>query len=129
MGDEGGVLHVGLSVISADGTHPPGLTPGRFVRLTVSDTGCGIESSGTEEMFEYGSSSNEDNALSGIGLGIVNGIVKGMDGGITMSSEAGEGRTFNIFLPVHDPGKDQEDILTRFSSKLVRFSSKIMGTV
>ena len=102
MRAHGGVLSVYLSDVDADASlialHPD-LTPGPCVRLTVSDTGHGMEDSVKERIFDPYFTTKKVGEGTGIGLAVVQGIIKSHGGAISVYSELGKGTTFHIFLP------------------------------
>jgi signal transduction histidine kinase len=79
--------------------NPPGTHPGEFVCLTISDTGCGIGSADLPRIFEPFFTTKDAAGRSGLGLALVHGIVKQHQGWTEVSSEAGRGAVFKIFLP------------------------------
>ncbi|MCU0663543.1 MAG: ATP-binding protein [Myxococcota bacterium] len=104
MGDKGGVMEVALSecfVLEKDAHHiAPDMAAGRYVRLSVSDTGCGIEPEVLSRIFDpYFTTKPKENGT-GIGLAVVHGIVKRHGGQVTVYSEQGLGTTFHIYLPL-----------------------------
>ena len=78
----------------------PRVKPGRFVRLSVSDTGEGIEPEQLKRIFDPYFTTKEPGKGTGLGLAIVHGIIKSHDGFVTCFSRPGEGSVFHVFLPV-----------------------------
>ncbi len=103
MRENGGVLRVGLKNIDLDekdATRYHDLIPGKYVVLTVEDTGHGIGPDVIERIFDPYFTTKEIGDGSGMGLSVVHGIVKNHNGAIHVYSEPGKGATFNVFFPV-----------------------------
>jgi CheY-like chemotaxis protein len=78
---------------------PAGLKPGHYLRLTVSDTGHGIDPATLERIFDPYFTTKEVGKGSGLGLAVVHGIVKRHEGAITVNSEPGVGTDFHVYFP------------------------------
>lgn len=107
MKQTGGKLNVDISAIEID---EPDFTsdevkPGRYVKLSVSDTGKGIDPQDIDRIFDlFFTTKGADG--SGLGLAMVSGIVRDSNGVITVDSELGRGSTFSVYFPaagLNDP--------------------------
>ena len=100
---EGGKLSVGLEEVLVDAAHVEKVAdarPGKFVRLRISDTGCGMDTTTLAHVFEPFFTTKEIGKGTGLGLATVYGIVKQHDGWIEADSTPGKGSTFDVFFPV-----------------------------
>jgi CheY-like chemotaxis protein len=101
----GGKLTVSLDVIDAneDATLSHGLLPaGRYIRLRVEDTGCGMTPEVAARIFEPFFTTRESGTGTGLGLALVQGIVTDLGGAIDVASRPEQGSTFDIYLPRSD---------------------------
>jgi PAS domain S-box-containing protein len=77
----------------------PGARPGRCAKLTVSDTGRGMDAETMSRAFEPFFTTKPPGQGTGLGLSVVYGIITKAGGVITIDSEEGLGTTFNVYLP------------------------------
>jgi two-component system, cell cycle sensor histidine kinase and response regulator CckA len=101
--ETGGVIGVSLKNIDIQddrSTGYPGLAKGKYLLLSVSDTGEGIHPEILERIFEPYFTTKKFGEGSGMGLAIAHGIVKSHGGIITVESKPGRGAVFNVVLPV-----------------------------
>jgi two-component system, cell cycle sensor histidine kinase and response regulator CckA len=100
MRKTGGTLEVNLLDVNIE-KGDKSISPGRYVKLTVSDTGCGMDTSIMEKIFDPFFTTRNMAEAKGLGLCIVYGIVDSCGGCIKFHSKAGEGTNFDIYLPVY----------------------------
>ncbi len=84
----------------------PYARPGRFVCLSMEDTGTGMDGETVKHIFEPFFTTKEQGKGTGLGLAVVYGIVKKHKGWIVADSRPGEGTVFSVFFPVsaEEPG-------------------------
>ena len=105
MRDKPGTLKVEMGVIEADvdfATAHPGLHPGHYVRLAISDTGHGMDAATVERIFDPFFTTKAVGEGTGLGLAVVLGIMQSHDGAVTVYSEPGFGTTFHLYFPVFE---------------------------
>ncbi len=102
MEKDGGILEISLESVTLDDSMDQfnDLSSGRYVKLTVSDTGHGIDPEIKNRIFDPYFTTREVGKGSGMGLAVVQGIVMNHNGAITVDSEVGKGSTFKVFLPI-----------------------------
>jgi len=102
MADTGGVIKISLMPVnvSQSGSHGE-VKPGKYTCLNISDTGTGMSKEVKKHIFEPFYTTKTNGKGTGMGLSVVYGIVKDMDGGITVHSRPGKGSEFKIYFPTH----------------------------
>ncbi len=103
MIEKGGVLEVTLNEMEFDQYDTaayPDMEPGSYLKLNVSDTGCGIKNDIIERIFDPYFTTKEKGKGTGLGLSVVHGIVKSHNGHISVSSKPEVGTAFNVYIPM-----------------------------
>ena len=112
MREKGGALSISLTnrdVPDETETIPPGLSPGPYVVLTVSDTGHGMSPEIMERIFEPYYTTKEPGEGTGMGMAMVDGIVRDHGGAVLVRSSPGKGSVFEVFLPMYDAEPEPEE--------------------
>lgn len=112
--NKGGRLQVDLERVELDAGRAAeygNLIPGSYCRLVVSDTGHGMDSRTMQRIFDPYFTTKIPGEGTGLGLAVVNGIVKANNGGILVTSEVGSGSTFDLVFPCmeHRPIPEPSD--------------------
>lgn len=111
---EGGVLEVTLEEIQIgtdDVIENFDPEPDPYIKLEVSDSGCGMSKAVMDRIFEPYFTTKEQTEGTGLGLAVVHGIIKDLKGHILVSSEVNKGTTFTIYIPrIEDSADIIEDL-------------------
>jgi PAS domain S-box-containing protein len=112
LGDKPGVMEFRLDEVrltSEQIASIPDLVPGRYALITVRDSGCGIDPSHLDRVFEPYFSTKTAGLGTGLGLATVLGIVRGHHGAVTAESTKGKGSTFRVYLPITNEPLPQKE--------------------
>ena len=104
MGD-GGMLDIAIEAVGVDSDCEllgGSVRAGRYGRVTVEDTGCGMDLETLSRIFEPFFTTKEVGRGTGLGLALVHAIVSDLGGAIDVKSTPGDGSKFSIYLPLID---------------------------
>jgi two-component system, cell cycle sensor histidine kinase and response regulator CckA len=92
-----------------------GIRPGAYLKLSVSDSGGGIDEEIMKQIFEPYFTTKEAGKGTGLGLAVVHGIVRRHEGAVSVQSIVGKGTTFNIYIPeiklkAEDPSEPLDEV-------------------
>lgn len=94
-----------LETATAPAPLPPELKPGGYVCITIADNGPGIEQTHLRRIFDPFFTTKPAGRGTGLGLAIVHGIMKSVEGAVTVSSSPGKGARFAVYFPACEPGQ------------------------
>ncbi len=113
MLEHGGILDVRLDTINKEAAtiHIPSLSlaSGKYMKLTIGDTGVGIPDEIKQKIFEPYFTTKQHKKGTGLGLSVVHGITQNHGGTVNVYSEAGHGTIFQVYLPICN--KDKEPVM------------------
>jgi len=100
MQEKGGTLRVELDRVEQEVPGFGHLAGQRCIRLRVADTGTGMPAEALARIFDPYYTTKQKGEGTGLGLAMVQGIVGGVGGAVTVESEVGRGSTFDVYLPL-----------------------------
>ena len=115
MHEKDGVLEISLSNINWDqhaADKPSELEPGPYLKLSVSDTGHGIDPKARDRIFEPYYTTKEKGEGTGLGLAVVQGIIKAHNGAVALESKIGQGSTFHVYLPIIQRDVNTDEVVS-----------------
>ncbi|NVL91190.1 MAG: response regulator, partial [Desulfobacterales bacterium] len=100
----GGYIYIETSNVMLDenDTKPFNVKPGKYVKVSVTDTGAGMDKTTQQKIFDPFFTTKEMGRGTGLGLASAYGIIKNHCGIINVYSKKGKGTTFNIYLPTSE---------------------------
>ena len=96
---QGGRLRITAARDSAQSNHPAGLEPGNYVRITVGDTGTGMDAATLAHVGEPFFTTKKPGAGTGLGLAMVKGFAEQSGGAVDITSQSGHGTSVTLWLP------------------------------
>lgn len=144
MSEDGGVLEIALLKENLDeesAAEFEDLIPGPYIKLTISDTGHGMDEEVMDQIFDPYFTTKEKGRGTGLGLSVVHGIVKSHGGAITVSSAPGKGTTFHALFPILEkveikkeelatgplPGGNERVLFVDDETPLVKIGKAMLG--
>jgi PAS domain S-box-containing protein len=125
MPPDSGELYLETKISTLDEAYckPHQAEPGRYVRVSITDTGSGMDEATRQRVFDPFFTTKGKERGTGMGLASAYGIIKNHGGLITVYSEIGRGTTFNIYLPLSGKEANRE---ISMEGRLVRGSATIL---
>jgi len=105
---EGGDLRISANLVQITSDHPSKLAPGSYLRLSVADTGVGMDETTLARAVEPFFSTKGIGQGTGLGLSMAHGLASQLGGALTISSKPGLGTNIDLWLPPTDP-REQGD--------------------
>ena len=114
MEETGGVLNIRLKEVEfgESDLFNPDIKPPKYARLSISDTGKGMDKDTIKKIFDPFFTTKETGKGTGMGLSVVHGIVKSMNGTIKVDSRSDKGTEFHIYLPVFKNLTEKKELQT-----------------
>ncbi|MBW2576066.1 MAG: response regulator, partial [Deltaproteobacteria bacterium] len=115
MREKGGVLAIDVAeekISMDDSASYLNLHPGTYIKLTVSDTGHGMDKAVMEKMFDPYFTTKPVGQGTGMGLSTIHGIIKSHGGNIEVYSEPGKGTAFHIYFPLIETKSVEPEIVS-----------------
>jgi len=122
---DGGELYLETKIVALDDEFckPYQAEPGRYVKVSVTDTGIGMDEATRQRVFDPFFTTQEKGRGTGLGLASAYGIIKNHRGMITVYSESGNGTTFSVYLPLSNKEAQRE---TPAAARLIKGAGTIL---
>lgn len=116
-------IHTENTTLDEDYVKPYFVHPGKYVKISITDTGVGMDEATHQKIFDPFFTTKEMGRGTGLGLASAYGIIRNHDGIINVYSEKGEGATFNIYLPASEREVTKE---TELVGELVKGTETVL---
>lgn len=117
IGRSPGMIEIKVAPVIVDSQHEK-IPPGHYACLTVTDTGCGMNRETQERIFDPFFTTKPAGEGTGLGLSVVDGIMKSHGGAVTVYSEMHRGTTFNLYFPATSGSPESESVKTTSGSSV-----------
>jgi PAS domain S-box-containing protein len=104
---EGGAITIDIEEEAADANHGQRLKPGQYLRVRVSDTGCGMDAATLARAIEPFFSTKPAGKGTGLGLSMAHGLALQLGGALALKSSVGQGTVVTLWLPVADASAER----------------------
>ncbi|WP_027358384.1 CHASE4 domain-containing protein [Desulforegula conservatrix] len=121
-GENKGILEVAVDDVYLDNNNDVMAKYGDYVRISISDTGHGMTPDTIDRIFDPFFTTRQKLGKTGMGLSVVHGIIKSLDGAIRVESEPGEGALFEVFLPLLEVKESVHPVLMKNSNIINLFT-------
>jgi signal transduction histidine kinase/ActR/RegA family two-component response regulator len=128
MMPHGGTLTIALTHLqSKDSDQNKIQHPGPYVCLSISDTGCGMDAVTQSKIFEPFFTTKEVGKGTGLGLAVVDGIVRQHHGWIELTSAPGQGTTFRVYFPAHTASSNADSTEKKTPELIQKIPASLQG--
>jgi PAS domain S-box-containing protein len=125
MGEKSGQIRLSIDETTLEGDLPD-IDKGHYVRLHVADNGCGMDPTTIKRIFEPFFTTKATGKGTGLGLSVVHGIMKSIEGGITVESELGKGTEFCLYFPADTQQHQIESVEPILSTKATGKGKRVL---
>ena len=122
----GGILSIALTEKTVEADEISGLRPGHYVRISVADTGVGMDEATLTRAIEPFFSTKGIGKGTGLGLSMIHGLALQLNGGLTIESKVGQGTSVILWLPVSAGMVDRDQLRSGLSEHLAGMGTALL---